>query len=109
MRREGYGGTRQNKEGLYERDIFKLSNEASHLAKIRKMKVLISQSCPSLCDPMDYVAHQAPLSMGFSREEYWNVLLFPFPGDLSDSGIKTESPALQADSLPSAPPEKLKW
>ena len=83
MRREGYGGTRQNKEGLYERDIFKLSNEASHLAKIKKMKVLVSQSCPSLCDPMDYVVHQALLSMGFSREEYWNGLPFPSPGESS--------------------------
>ena len=31
----------------------------------------VSQSCPSLCNPMDYIAHQAPLSMGFSRQEYW--------------------------------------
>ena len=44
------------------------------------------------------VAHQAPLSMGFSRQEYWNELLFPPPGDLP-KGIKPTSPALQADSL----------
>ena len=36
-------------------------------------------------------AHQAPLSMGFSRQEYWSGLLFPFPGDLPDSGIEPES------------------
>ena len=94
IRREGHGSTSQNKEGLYERDIFKLSNKASHLAKIKKMKVLVFQSCPSLCDPMDYVAHQAPLSMGFSREEYWSGLPFLSPGDLSDSSFKTGSPAL---------------
>ena len=52
------------------------------------------------------VARQAPLSMGFSRREYWSGLPFPSPGDLPDSGIKPWSPALQADSLPSEPPGK---
>ena len=49
------------------------------------------------------VAHQTPLSMGFSRQEYWSGLPFPSPGDLSDPGIEPESlaaPASQADSLP---------
>ena len=48
------------------------------------------------------VAHQAPLSMGFSRKEYWSVLLLPPPGELPHPGIKpaSASPALQADSLP---------
>ena len=46
------------------------------------------------------VAHQAPLSMGFSRQEYWHGLPFPSPGDLPDSGTKSASPALQVDSLP---------
>ena len=44
-------------------------------------------------------AHQTPLSMGFSRQEHWNVLPFPSPGDLPDPGIKPGSPELQADSL----------
>ncbi|CAN0554671.1 unnamed protein product, partial [Rangifer tarandus platyrhynchus] len=44
--------------------------------------------------------HQAPLSMGFPRQEYWSGLPFPSPGDLPDLGIKLASPALQADSLP---------
>ena len=52
------------------------------------------------------VAHQAPLSMEFSRQEYWSGLPFPFPGDLLDPGIKSGSPALQADSLLSEPPGK---
>ena len=52
------------------------------------------------------VAPQAPLSMGFPRQEYWSGLSFPSPGDLPDSGIKPKSPALQADSLPPEPPEK---
>ena len=49
------------------------------------------------------VACQAPLSMGFSRQEYWSGLLYPPPGDLPDEGIKPMScaaPALHVDSLP---------
>ena len=45
------------------------------------------------------VAHQAPLSMGFPRQEYWSGLPFPSPGDLPNPGIELGSPALQADSL----------
>ena len=53
------------------------------------------------------VTLQAPLSMEFSRQEYWSVLPFPSPGDLLNPGIKQPgSPALQADSLPSEPPGK---
>ena len=50
------------------------------------------------------VAHQAPPSMEFSRQEYWSGLPFPSPGDLPDSGIEPRSPELQADALPSEPP-----
>ena len=50
------------------------------------------------CDPQT-VAHQAPLSMGFSRQEYWSGLPFPSPGDLPDPGIEPRSPALQSDCL----------
>ena len=52
------------------------------------------------------VAHQAPLSVEFSGQEYWNELPFPSPGDLPEPGIKPGSPALQTDSLPSEPPGK---
>ena len=52
------------------------------------------------------VAHQAPLPMGFSRQEYWSGLPFPSAGDLPDPGIKPRSPALQADALTSEPPGK---
>ena len=59
---------------------------------------LVTKSCPTLVTPWT-VAHQAPLSMGFSREEYWSGLPFSSPGDLPDSGIEHGSSALQADSL----------
>ena len=49
------------------------------------------------------VAHQAPLSMEFSRQEYWRGLPFPSPGDLPDPGIEPGCPTLQADALPSEP------
>ena len=52
------------------------------------------------------VAHQAPLSMGFSRQEYWNEVPFPSLEDLANLGIEPRSPALQAGSLPSVPPGK---
>ena len=52
------------------------------------------------------VAHQASLSMGFSRQEYWSGLPFPSPGDLPNPEVKPRSPALQADSLPSEPVNK---
>ena len=55
------------------------------------------------CDPMNSMACQTPLSMGFSRHEYWSGLPFPSPGDLPDPGIEPGSPALQADSLPTEP------
>ena len=39
---------------------------------VLKVKVLVAQWCLTLCDPMDYIAHQAPLSTEFSRQEYWS-------------------------------------
>ena len=52
------------------------------------------------------VAHQAPLSMEFSRQEYWSRLPFPSPGELPDPELKPRSPAWQADCLLSEPPGK---
>ena len=67
----------------------------------------VARSCPTLSDPMD-CSHQAPPSMGFSRQEYWSGLTFPSLGDLPDPGIEPRSPALQADALPSEPPGLLR-
>ena len=50
------------------------------------------------------VVYQAPVSMGFSRQEYWSGLPFPSPEDLPDPGIEPRSPALEADALTSEPP-----
>ena len=52
------------------------------------------------------VACQAPLSMEFSRQEYWSGWPFPSPGDLPLPGIGPRSPTLQEDSLPTEPPGK---
>ena len=55
------------------------------------------------------VAYKAPLSMEFSRQEYWSGLPFPSPGNLPYPGIEPGSPALQADPLPSESPGKESW
>ena len=70
-----------------------------------EVKRLVPQSCLTLTTPWA-VAHQAPLSMGFSRQEYWSNFAFSFSRDLPDPGIKSRSPALQTDSLSSEPPGK---
>ena len=69
------------------------------------VSVLVTQPCPTLVTSWT-VAHQAPLSRRFSRQEYWSGLPCPSPGDLPDPRIETRSPALQADSLLSEPPGK---
>ena len=68
-------------------------------------KVIVAQSCPTLCNPM------VTKSMEFSRPEYWSGQPFPSPRSLPHRGIKPRSPALQADSLPAEPQEKsfLSW
>ena len=57
------------------------------------------------CSAVSYSfgAYQAPLSKGFSSQEYWSELPFPTPGDLPDPGIEPASPALQTASLPLGP------
>ena len=69
------------------------------------MKVMLLSRVRLFVTPWT-VVYQASLSMGFSRQECWSGLPFPSPGDLPDPGIKSRSPALQADALPSEPPGK---
>ena len=64
-------------------------------------------SCVQLVATSWTGAHEAPLSVGFSRQEYQSGLPFPSPGDFPNPGIEPRSPTLQADSLPSEPPGKL--
>ena len=58
----------------------------------------VTNLCLTLAIPWT-VARQAPLSMGFSKQEYWSGLPFPTSGDLSNQGIELSSPVLQAESL----------
>ena len=82
-------------------------NQAPCLRKERKEKKKVkSPSHVRLLATPWPIAHQAPLSMEFSRQEYWSGLPFPSPGDLPDPGIKPWSLTLQADSLLSEPPGK---
>ena len=92
-------------------------------AKFLNTQLLISVFCTSVgCSPQFFflnvshsimsdsfatpwtLAHQAPLSVEFSRQEYWSGWPFSSPGDLPNSGMEAGSPALWADSLPSEPP-----
>ena len=68
----------------------------------------VTQSCPIFCNPWT-VACQAPPSMGFSKQEYWNGLPFPSPGDLPDQGIEPKSPLspVLAGRCTTEPPGKL--
>ena len=75
--------------------------------RMLKVKVKVkSLSRVRLFATLCTVVYQAPLSMGFSRQEYCSGLPFPSPGDLPDPGIEPRSPALQADALISQPPGK---
>ena len=69
-----------------------------------------SQSVVSdFLQPHGLIAHQASLSMRFSRQEYWSELPCPPPGDLPDPGVEHGYLATQEDSLPSEPPGKHKF
>ena len=73
------------------------------------VKPLKSLSCVRLFVTPWTVAHQAPQSMGISRQEYWSGLPFPSPGDLPNRGIEPRSPTLRAATLLSEPPGKPKF
>ena len=106
----GGGGTFSSKV-----ELSVLSQEEEvNVDRLKKKKILlqflgwfglVAKSCPTLTTPWT-MACQAPLSMGFSREEYWSGLPFPLPGDLPNPGVEPGSPALQAGSLPAEPSGK---
>ena len=71
------------------------------------MCCIVTKSCLILSFAIPrVVAHQAPLSMGLSRPEYWSELSFPPPGDLPNPGIEPASPALAGGFFTTEPPGK---
>ena len=80
---------------MFACEVFRFNSGTS----IVVVALLVTQQCMTATPQT--VACQAPLSMGFSRQEYWSGLPFPSPEDLPNPGIKPGSPTLQADSLPS--------
>ena len=79
------------------------------LPEIHMVKTSVCVSHDPLFATSWTVAHQAPLSMRFSRQGYWSGLPFPSPGDLPNPGIQPRCPALWADSLPAELQEKPLW
>ena len=77
----------------YESWTIKLWSEVKSLSRVRLFATIWT------------AASEAPLSTGFSRQEYWSGLPFPIPGDLPNPGIEPGSPASQVDSLASEPRE----
>ena len=90
--------------------IYKLNSVLLYKKDIGRMCTLSRSSHVPLFGTLWTIAHYAPLSMGFSRQEYWNGLPFPTPEDLLNPGMKPTtsfvSPSLQADSLPAEPSGK---
>ena len=86
-----------------EFSVYMLYHQHSSLMKKVKVKLLIHVRL--FVTPWT-VTYQAPLSMGFSRQEYWSGVPLPSPGDLPNPGIEPGSPAFQADALTSEPPGK---
>ena len=83
------------------------SVDLSHLGVPALRACILAQSCPTLCDPLETVAHQAPLSMGFSRQEYYSGFSCPPSGGLPDRGMEPASlasPPLTGGFFTTAPP-----
>ena len=102
--------TQKSTRGLLHcrRILYQMSYQGSP-NKTMKVKVKVkvkSLSHVQLFPTLWTIAHQAPLSMGFSRQEYWSRLPFPSPGDLPNPGIEPRPPALEAEALTSEPPGK---
>ena len=92
---------------LHEGDFLVTTLEQMQKLELKEIKVNVKSLSRVQHSATPWtVAHQAPLSMGFSRQEYWSGSPFPPPGDLLNPGIKPGSPTLQADALSSEPPGK---
>ena len=86
---------RRTKVRLVKAMVFPVVIYACENWTIKKSESEVTQSCPTLCNPM---------TMGFSRQEDWSGLPFPSPEDHPDTGTEPRSPTLQADTLLSEPP-----
>ena len=87
------------------KEIREFVNREKRIKISLKIETEVAQSCLTLWDPMDCSLPGSSI-MGFPRQEYWNGLPFPSPGNLPNPGIEPESPTLQADALPSELPGK---
>ena len=97
-----------NPWGCKELDMTGNTHALMHLLKsLQSIQSVQSLSRVRLFATLWTVPHQAPLSIGFSRQDYWSGLPFLSPGNLPDPGIEPRSPALQADALTSEPPGTL--
>ena len=103
---------KRKKEEIKKRDTERMINTqltcfVCHISGIHgtDCPCLVTKLCLTL-ETSWTVSHHTPLSIGFSRQEYWSGLPFPSPGDLLDPGIEPGSPALQADALTSKSPGK---
>ena len=79
-----------------------IARKNKHFGFLVHISCLVAKSCTIFVTLLT-VTHQAPLSMGFPRQEYWSGLPFPSSGDLLDAGIKPGSPKLQASHQPEPP------
>ena len=90
--------------------IYLINNQHFHCEVSKALQTccypLVAKSCSTFCDPWT-AACQAPLSIGFSRQQYQSMLPLPPPGDLPHPGIEPGSPALQADFFAAEPLGKL--
>ena len=84
-----------------------LAAVAANMSKALKVRIFLRKPFIArhvwLFVTLGAIGHQAPLSVGFSRQEYWSGLPISSPGDLPDRGIEPRSPAMQVESLPLAP------
>ena len=85
-----------------DRPTWIATNDSDSLLNVLKVYTLCMHESSIMSDSAApwTIAYQAPLSMEFSRQEYWSELLFSSPGDLPHPGIEPVSPAFQADILP---------
>ena len=103
QKKDGIRGCERSQErGITPNGVSRGGNKKIFL---EVLVVLVAKSHLTLGTPWT-VAHQVPLSMGFSKQEYWSQLPFPSPGDLPSPGIEPASHALQADSLLTEPQRK---